>query len=754
MLEKCAEDGLPGGADDLVVILDPVTGRPARLLHAWIDGRLGLIDAPAEVEVDAAHPTPVTISQPAPHFTTPANAATAAANAPADDVDLQLALSPAAPSASRVTSLGGSALRGWLRSLPGSTAISFEPNPKRGDSAVRYASYSQAQTLDEYLRINAHRRYQYPDLMYDFQRGNAKLVGVVPPVEVAWVCDPPELHRLPCPLDSLDPPHELVTGLAPHNVGLAAALRVERLEGFLPSPPLAGGGLNSVLAVEGYYTYRRIIQDPIDLGDYDDAAVVYEANNEMGFIDAPPWPDDTDRIKVGSVGLTEFRSVRALQTPGANWEAWKVVIAAELDSVIGKKKAMVFKSASDFQEIRAQYKDRVEIVNLVTPAVVKHNADGEVLRLKWRLTAGDRKNNSASLFDGVTYSGAVDDAFVRFLACLTLGRPNGVRRTVDVKGAYFEGSQRPPEEGGRIIWAPVPPGWDEFGYPEFGADGRRNWFHLCGNLPGLRNAGLEWQRVNDEFLTGQGFSQSIVDRRIFYRLRDDGKLFLICVYVDDYWTFCEDDDEWDTFYARWSERFEPSASVTQAADDFCGVTYTQESDGSLGARSLKLLLALKTMLEPFDRPRSCETPMDPLVVAALSAPPSESNPLCSDKISDARSILGLGMYVVRGTRPDGLFAGTALAPFVVVNLTRTVWMALLRWAHYLVDTRETRLLLRPVPEGALPSFVCCSDSSSINYTVSSDSSSTASIGRFTFFFPDSGSFLCECISLTIVRVQS
>ena len=174
------------------------------------------------------------------------------------------------------------------------------------------------------------------------------------------------------------------------------------------------------------------------------------------------------------------------------------------------------------------------------------------------------------------------------------------------------------------------------------------------------------------------------------------------------------------------------------------MTYTQESDGSLGARSLKLLLALKTMLEPFDRPRSCETPMDPLVVAALSAPPSESNPLCSDKISDARSILGLGMYVVRGTRPDGLFADTALAPFVVVNLTRTVWMALLRWAHYLVDTRETRLLLRPVPEGALPSFVCCSDSSSINYTVPNDSAPTASMGGFSLFFPGSGSFLCEC----------
>lgn len=42
---------------------------------------------------------------------------------------------------------------------------------------------------------------------------------------------------------------------------------------------------------------------------------------------------------------------------------------------------------------------------------------------------------------------------------------------VDVKGAYFKGSQRPPDEGGRIIWASVPPAWDDFCFPEFGPAG-------------------------------------------------------------------------------------------------------------------------------------------------------------------------------------------------------------------------------------------------------------------------------------------
>ena len=85
---------------------------------------------------------------------------------------------------------------------------------------------------------------------------------------------------------------------------------------------------------------------------------------------------------------------------------------------------------------------------------------------------------------------------------------------------------------------------------------------------------------------------------------------------------------------------------------------------------------------------------------------------------------------------------------MVVNLTRVVWSALLRWAHYLVDTRETRLLLRPIAPGTLPAFAACSDSSSINYPSPGDSRlaeiPTASMGGFSLFFPGSGSFLSEC----------
>jgi hypothetical protein len=44
LLEARRSAGLSGDPDDLVVFLDPVSGRPAKLELAWVDGRLGLVD--------------------------------------------------------------------------------------------------------------------------------------------------------------------------------------------------------------------------------------------------------------------------------------------------------------------------------------------------------------------------------------------------------------------------------------------------------------------------------------------------------------------------------------------------------------------------------------------------------------------------------------------------------------------------------------------------------------------------------------
>ena len=80
-----------------------------------------------------------------------------------------------------------------------------------------------------------------------------------------------------------------------------------------------------------------------------------------------------------------------------------------------------------------------EVLNLVTPCLIKHDADGSVLRRKFRITAADACIRDGFKFTGETYSGAVERSSVRYIANVTLGRLGVMTRNLDVKGAYFEG---------------------------------------------------------------------------------------------------------------------------------------------------------------------------------------------------------------------------------------------------------------------------------------------------------------------------
>ena len=86
-----------------------------------------------------------------------------------------------------------------------------------------------------------------------------------------------------------------------------------------------------------------------------------------------------------------------------------------------------------------------------------------------------------------------------------------------------------------------------------------------------RDAGRVWAADCDAFLLGEGFVQSIVDRSVFIKQLGAftcDKIFVIGVYVDDYWTYCEDDVAWDDFYGKWSSRYTASAIVNEAGSDF------------------------------------------------------------------------------------------------------------------------------------------------------------------------------------------
>ena len=231
----------------------------------------------------------------------------------------------------------------------------------------------------------------------------------------------------------------------------------------------------------------------------------------------------------------------------------------------------------------------------MTLGPMKTLADDTPGRLKVRTVVTDVAKNST--FTGETYSGAVDDSSIRFLLAATLGRLGLRRYVLDVKGAYYQGEVLSPENGGRVIFVFAPKGWAALGFPEVDSEGRKVRYQVVRNVPGRQDAGRIWQARYDLFMLGQKFTQSIVDRRVFYRRLPDGKLFVIGVYVDDNWIICDDDAVWDEFHAAWKREFDESDNVVQAADDFCGIRTEDLPCGAVALSSKKLLLALDGMIE-------------------------------------------------------------------------------------------------------------------------------------------------------------
>ena len=106
---------------------------------------------------------------------------------------------------------------------------------------------------------------------------------------------------------------------------------------------------------------------------------------------------------------------------------------------------------------------------------------------------------------------------------------------------------------------------------------------------------------------------------------------------------------------------------------------------------------LERKIDPYPLPAYIpfDTPMAAEGLKAIRELPSDENPLLGEPYPTlSRSILGSGGWIATTVRADGQFSFVALAQQVGKNLTRKTWLALLRFARYLVSTKHLRLYLR------------------------------------------------------------
>jgi hypothetical protein len=328
------------------------------------------------------------------------------------------------------------------------------------------------------------------------------------------------------------------------------------------------------------------------------------------------------------------------------------------------------------------------------------------------MSEGDRENLEAV----ETHSLCADDITNR-LVTLIAPAIKATQTSIDVGGAYFHGTPPTLAEGGRLVYAVVPTWLERFGpYPERNADGSRNLLLITGNMPGRCDAGRIWQATNDEFLLGYGFTQCIVDRRVFVKKDPVLGVLVLHDHVDDSRLTATAGGIRSHFYHAWAARFNSPPEPAELSENFTGLRHHRAGPHTVEMSCLGVIRSLEDLIAP--HPLRAGTHIDvPLPVDALSRLrelPCATNPLCPHLVPEAQRIAGTIGFVTNMVRPDAHFAYCVLARYLNEGrLTQRAFDYLIRVGRYIVDTKHLCLTLT-VPEkanGGLDLFSVYADSS-------------------------------------------
>ena len=427
----------------------------------------------------------------------------------------------------------------------------------------------------------------------------------------------------------------------------------------------------------------------------------------------------------------------------------KPAVLGEIKKIFEVYKSVELVPKREMLETMAKHGKKVVFLEAMVPIKAKTNVDGEFTKIKARFVVADKVSNGRI---GDVFAPAVQLDSVRYQANLEL-QVNGHSIVLDVEGAYLHGETCDPlSPRGRFVFAKVPTGFgllDEELRRFY--DGAERVLKVPGNVPGRQDAGVIWGEKYSKFLADLGFTQCIVDRRVYKRSDGNGGWTIVCVYVDDNRIVSTSREMLAEFETKFSEQFPnsvaPGALAAKVDSDFAGVQYERSGEGLMAKTELtckRLMDKLRAMLEALPSSHGLpedarfDTPMEPEALKRMYTSQTRDELLCAEWVEKAQSIGGLAGYIVLTCKPEGYLAYVALSQYLGHGLTRIVWDALLRWARYLVDHAHLKLTYRACSAGK--EWEVFIDSSFFN------AQEKGSFGGFCARLPGSGVFACKCFS--------
>ena len=103
------------------------------------------------------------------------------------------------------------------------------------------------------------------------------------------------------------------------------------------------------------------------------------------------------------------------------------------------------------------------------------------------------------------------------------------------------------------------------------------------------------------WVQGSGFTQSVVDRRIFAKtikpLSGGSGIFVIGLFDGDVWTQCECPEAWKAFHAKWCTRFKPFKMHHMKRRVIKGITYSDSKGGKVEVSCEEAISELRDLLQ-------------------------------------------------------------------------------------------------------------------------------------------------------------
>lgn len=637
----------------------------------------------------------------------------------------------------------------WFRGLAADTAIIVDDTTtKRKQSGTRLAAYKGATTIGELEKLNLS--FFLKDLAWDYGRGIVR----IPSTEDSLT----PLNVFPCSALSTAAHRNLREQTAElleearsrvaqadrsgtTAIDAAAATHSERLCADEQALGERSPTLRRVLELgrlEGGTAEPQLIGDQGSLQALHEACTKAEAAppawapagdglNGYSELPAPPngqhqvrWADETlegsARVHAAQTARPLRSIAQALRRP--DWEgpggireaAMKEVKRCFEDVFPGRTEPTIFYVPyRNYEVLLAKHgPTKVQTKGLVVPIKGKFDPTkpNTVTEMKVRFTVADINGDAVE-----TYAANVNPPSVKTLVQEAVEKPlpgeeEATLTISDVPGAYYRGTPPPVEENGREIFARIPKGFEQLGMPAINpTTGERMIFHVKGNLPGLQNAGAIWQKRCKAFMLQTGFTQSVVDRQIFFMLNPQGRLMLAAgIHVDDNLVFSRNQKMLAEFNKKWESEYNGTTKQLRKGQPlgFLGSSIELNTDNTISMGGERLYEELKDKVKelynfahsPNEGSIRCEVPMhkDGLQKMRLDDTATVMSPASQKATRSAHGVVG---FIACQLRPDADLAYVSTAQYVAHRFTPEVLKAVIQVSEYLVRTRDMRLIFRP-----------------------------------------------------------